>query len=476
MRKTLVVLVAVMMVGMTIPAFAELQNVKVGGSLRIRGNWYSEEVATFDKDLQDDALYVEQRTRVNVGADFTDDVHAFIEMDHYSNWGDQFRGLDQNGLLTGADGTAADFSGLEAIIDEYDRGSRGIPSIGSDGSVSLYQAYIEMKDAWGAPIDIKIGRSEMQHGDEFLVGNNDTSSNFRGLSFDGVWLKYNNENFNLTGFWTRILQDTSPLESSGDANFSGIYGSYTGLENMTIDGYYYFYHQAATVSNVLSDATELHTIGARFAGNASQFDWAANGAYQFGDSGLVLSTTGDTADVSAFGLQGTAGYTFDVNMQPRIFVNGGYYSGAETDDDGLDEVGFNRLFSDHEYSEFLDTSDLTNVWFVGGGVSAQVTEAIGLTGVVTWVNAVESLDDLFGDEGTDEKDLGLEIGIYAKYDYSEDLYFQLGYAHLFAGNAFDEDGDNQQGAFVTGSGLGNVGLGGQGDDIDYVFLETGISF
>ncbi len=448
MRKTLVVLVAVMMVGMTIPAFAELQNVKVGGSLRIRGNWYSEEVATFDKDLQDDALSVEQRTRVNVGADFTDDVHAFIELDHYSEWGDQFRGLDEDRLLSGADS-----------------------AVEGDGSVSLYQGYIEMKDAWGAPIDIKIGRSEMQHGDEFLVGNNDTSSNFRGLSFDGVWLKYNNENFNLTGFWTRILQDpSSPLESSGDANFSGVYGSYTGIENMTIDGYYYFYHQAATVLNGLSDATELHTVGARFAGNASQFDWAANGAYQFGDSGV------ESVDVSAFGLQGAAGYTFDVNMQPRIFVNGGYYSGAETDSGGLDEVGFNRLFSDHEYSEFLDTTDATNLWFVSGGVSAQVTEAIGLTGVVTWVNAVESLEDLDGPGFTDEKDLGLEIGIYAKYDYSEDLYFQLGYAHLFAGNAFDVDGANQQGADVTGLGLGRVGSGGQGDDIDYVFLETGISF
>ncbi len=465
MRKTLVVLVAVMMVGMTIPAFAELQNVKVGGSLRIRGNWYSEEVATFDKDLQDDALYVEQRTRVNVGADFTDDVHAFIELDHYSNWGDQFRGLDSEGLLSGADS-------IDLSIHQY-----------SDGSVSLYQAYIEMKDAWGAPIDIKIGRSEMQHGDEFLVGNNDTSSNFRGLSFDGVWLKYNNENFNLTGFWTRILQDTFlPLESSGDANFSGVYGSYTGLENMTIDGYYYFYHQASTVATVLnglSDATELHTIGARFAGNASQFDWAANGAYQFGDSGLTdPSTAVDTADVSAFAVQGAGGYTFDVNMQPRIFVNGGYYSGAERDSTNTNttDVGFNRLFSDHEYSEFLDTTDATNLWFVNGGVSAQVTEAIGLTGVVTWVNAVESREDLEGPGFTDEKDLGIEVGIYAKYDYSEDLYFQLGYAHLFAGNAFDVDGANQQGADVTGLGLDTVGSGGQGDDIDYVFLETGISF
>jgi len=211
MRKTLVVLVAMMMVGMTIPAFAELQNVKVGGSLRIRGNWYGPATGTFDKDIANDTLYIEQRTKVNVSADFTDDVHAFIELDHYGNWGDDFRGLDSDGLLTGADGTSNTFS--EYNVD------RGIPSVSGDDSVNLYQAYVEMKDAWGAPIDIKIGRSEMIHGDEFLVGNNNTSSNFRGLSFDGVWMSYANENFNVGGFWTRPYTD----------------GTFTALDGFSVD-------------------------------------------------------------------------------------------------------------------------------------------------------------------------------------------------------------------------------------------------
>jgi hypothetical protein len=466
MRKTLVVLMAMMMVGMTIPAFAELQNVQVGGSLRIRGNWYNEGT-TFNKDLQNDQLYVEQRTRVNVGADFTDDVHAFIELDNYGNWGDDFRGLDSSGLLTGADGTSNSL--------EFYESDRGIPTLSSDNSVSLYQAYVEMKDAWGAPIDIKIGRSEMVHGDEFLVGNNDTSSQFRGLSFDGVWATYNNDSFNVSGFFTRIVQDVTG-ESSGDADFMGVYGSYTGIENMTIDGYYYYFHaqNADFTSSAQGDNTHIHTVGARFAGNAAQFDWAGNAAYQFGDSGLgefLSFTDADTVDVSAFGVQGAVGYTFDVNMQPRIFANGAYYSGAELNDDGsIDQFGFNRLFSDHEYSEFIDNTDLTNVWFVGGGVSAQVTEAISLTGVANWFNAVENLEDVFGSGAPDENDLGIEVALYAKYDYSEDLYFQMGYAHFFAGKAMED------GALVNSLGVGFTGGFGEQDDVDYVFLETGISF
>lgn len=460
MRKTLVVLVAAMMVGMTIPAFAELQNVQVGGSLRIRANWYSEADLDFDNDNGPDTLFVEQRTRVNVSADFTDDVHAFIELDSYDVFGDGFRGLES--------------SSSEYFSEEPERGiffpSFGASSLtgvdsGSSGTpVNFYQGYIAMNEAWGYPIDIKIGRSEMLHGDEFLVGNNDTASSYRGLSFDGIWVGYDNENFNITGFWTELVTNNNPirLESSGDIYFTGVYGSYTGLENMTIDAYYYWYWQAlvdGTEAFGADESTQFSTVGVRFAGNMAQFDWSANAAYQFGDSGV------DDIDVSAFGMDATLGYTFDVNMQPRIFINGAYYSPTDEDviDDGDGDLGFNRLFSDKEYSEFLDGTDLSNFWMIGGGVSAQVTEAIGLTGVVNWYNSIEDYD-------TDDNDLGLEIGIYAQYDYSEDLYFQLGYAHLFAGDAMED------GALVAASGLGLLGGLDESDDLDYVFLETGISF
>jgi hypothetical protein len=464
MRKTLVVLVAAMMVGMTIPAFAELQNVQVGGSLRIRGNWYSENDLDFNNDINEvDALYVEQRTKINVSADFTDDVHAFIELDSYDVFGDEFRGLDDAFSLYNQ-GNRGGFSGFGASA------LSGVDSSGSSGtSVSFYQGYVEMREAWGYPITIKIGRSEMQHGDEFLVGNNDTNSNFRGLSFDGAWLTYNHEKFNITGFWTRLITNNDPFrwESSGDVNFSGIYGSYTGIENMTIDGYYYYYHQAlvdGTSSLGFTEASAFSTIGARFAGNRSQFDWSANAAYQFGDSGV------EGIDVNAFAMQGALGYTFDVNMQPRVFLNGAYYTGADDSviaGSGSGDLAFNRLFSDHEYSQFLDSTDLSNVWFVGGGVSAQVTESIGLTGVVNWLNTVENYEDI---GGPSDNNLGVEVGLYAKYDYSEDLYFKAGYAHLFAGDAMEG------GVVVSASGLGFVGGFGESDDIDYVFVETGIKF
>src|SRR5688572_10320818 len=117
MRKTLVVLVAAMMVGMTIPAFAELQNVQVGGSLRMR---------------------------VNVSADFTDDVHAFIELDSYDVFGDGFRGLD-SGVSTYSAPEARGFGGSGGFLTGFDGSESGTP-------VNFYHGYVEMREAWGYPV------------------------------------------------------------------------------------------------------------------------------------------------------------------------------------------------------------------------------------------------------------------------------------------------------------------------------------
>jgi len=80
--KTLLAVAVLALLGSV--AVAELQNVEVGGSIRIRGNY-------FDMDSLGKMSYIQQRTRLNVKADFTQDVSAFIELDSYDAWGEDFR-------------------------------------------------------------------------------------------------------------------------------------------------------------------------------------------------------------------------------------------------------------------------------------------------------------------------------------------------------------------------------------------------
>ena len=439
MRLTLTVLIAAVMIGVAVPAFAELQNVEVGGAIRIRGNYWGAGSAQLSFDDNDpDNFNVEQRTLINVKADFTDDVTAFIELDSYNNWGDEFRGFD-----------TVRFDGVDTD---------------SETEIGLYQAYIEMREAWGYPLTIKLGRQEILLGSEWLIGNNDTASTFQGLSYDAALMRYDADQFNATVFWARLAQDTAPLANDDDVDLYVIYGSYTGLEDMTIDGYWMWARSPTNAgSQAALDGTDLgmivplivenadfHTVGARFAGIAGQFDWDVEAAAQFGDSGI------DGVDQDAFGATGEGGYTFDIEYQPRVFITGSYYSGDD------DDAPFNRLFSDHEDSEFIGNSDLTNYWSIGGGASAQVTEEIELSSVVTFYQ----VDEDFG--GDDE--LGFEIGLYATYNYSEDLYFEAGYAHFFADDAAET------GALVSGNGTGVLGGTGEDDDLNYFYIETGLSF
>ena len=429
MRLTLTALLAVMMIGIGVPAFAELTNVEVGGSIRIRGQYLTPALLTADPDDYEGLAFTEQRTTINVKADFTDDVTAFIELDAYSEWGNHFRENAKTGQAT---------SGNQ--------------------DVHMYQAYIEMRDAWGYPITLRIGRQEVLLGSEWLVGNNDTAGAFTGLYHDGIAAIFGADNFTLTGLFSKA-SETGAAEEDGDVDFYVLYGSFTGVEDLTLDGYVMHLRSAAGTTQGNEETVELTTVGFRAAGEAGIFDYEGEIAYQTGQAMVAVGISGASdIEYDALGVNVELGFSIDNDSQTRIFIGAAYFEG--TSDDGED-VGFNRLLSDWEYSEFLANTDMSNVLVLRGGVSCQLTEKIGILGVASYFEEDES----YG--GDDE--VGMEIGLYLTYDYSEDLYFEFGYAHFFTDDGLED------GSAITASGMGSVGGMGD-DDADYIYAETGISF
>ena len=132
MRKFLTTAMAVALVSAT--SYADLQNIEVGGSIRIRGNaYYGDDAGIIASSTE----FTEQRTTLRWSADFTDEVGAVIELDNYGIWGTATQ--DVFGGNAGGTGTSA---------------------------VNLYQAYIELGEAWGTPLEIRVGRQEIQLGSE----------------------------------------------------------------------------------------------------------------------------------------------------------------------------------------------------------------------------------------------------------------------------------------------------------------------
>jgi hypothetical protein len=346
---------------------------------------------------------------------------------------------------------------------------------------------------------------------------NDASSAFTGLSFDALRLTYATDMFSVDAVAAQLFEN-GVAEQDGDIWFYALYGSYTGIEDITIDAYWMWVRDARRVNDTNSvwfvewledffslddyDVTNLHTIGLRGAGTIGAFDFEAEVAYQFGDAGQVGSLFvpfvygDDGAEFSAWGANLELGYTLDIAWQPRFFLGGAYLGGEDERDinfwewiwpfdDAKSSVSFNRLFSNWEYSEFLENTDLSNAWLVRGGVSAMPTESLELLLTVTYFEALEEFDSpvyfTFGGfkipiapvysfwtqgNGTD---LGWEAALYATYHYTEDLTFEVGYSHFFVGDGL------ANGSFSALNGLGFNG-GRSDDDADYLYVESRLAF
>jgi len=417
---------AALLCGVSAGAYAELQNVEVGGGIRIRGNWFD-----LGPTTGGEVAFVEQRTRLNFKADFTDNVSTFIEVDNYGNWGTDFR----SDYLTGVDGAGA-------------------------GDVSLYQAYIEANEMWGTPLRLRVGRQELAFGSQWLVGVNDASSLFRGLSFDAIRLDYTTDQFTVTAFASKLAEGLGNSWSKGDVDFYGIYGSYTGIEDVTIDAYW-LYVRSDNADARVPDDVFIHTIGLRGAGKVGAFDFEAEVAYQFGE----IDRT--NVDYGELGGNLEVGYTFDASVQPRIYLGGAYFGG----DTGGD-ASFNRLFSNWEYTEHFANTDESNLWLIRAGVSIMPTETVKLSLAATYFSVDDTIDgpDFLFFSGPDtDSDIGWELGLYASYQYSEDLAFRAGACHFFT-NDGAEDGNA-----IINNGLG-IFASGDNDDWNYLFVETEIKF
>ena len=340
-----------LLVACTGTALAELQNVQVGGEIRIRGNyitnglvrntllgipevrwpaafltgraiggpgaaggynglgvvspvkWYDSNGGNFG--------FVEHRTRLNLKADFTGNVNAFIELDSYDIWGEDFR-------------------------SDYVTGGDFAPNTSED--VEIYQSYVEAENMFDLPLRLRLGRQELSFGSEWLVGPKEFVYFFYGRSFDAARLTYKTDSFSVDAFAAELAEG-GPFEEDEDVWFYGLYSTCTAVENHTFDLYWFWVRDARSVSDTNLtwfgewmedvfgvddyDPTNLHTVGFRAAGLVGAFDYEAELAYQFGDADQVGTTFkpflygDDEAEFDAWGGHFDIGYTFDVPWMPR---------------------------------------------------------------------------------------------------------------------------------------------------------------
>ncbi len=515
MRTSIILLAIAAMLVTAVPAMAELQNVEVGGSVRLRYNYINNVFTSFAAgapvpaprigkawlgkraiggpfnpivasifdwdDAGKDLSFVEQRTRLHVKADFTDEVSAFIEVDSYDTWGEDFRSVN---YMTGLDGRGA-----------------------TADDVEIFQSYIEVNEMWGAPLRLRVGRQELSLGKEFVVGNNDFAFFFTGLSFDGVRLTYATDTVTIDAFATKLAETMGDF-GEDDIDFYGIYGSCTAVEDWTFDLYWLLLREDADIEDFPNgpilglienwrgvddyDDTMMHTVGLAARGVVGAFDLDAEIAYQFGEADTIGATFkpflygDDDADFGNFGAKLDVGYAFDVKHHPHLFAGFRYYGGEDNRDISFLEwlnpfhtpeasINFNRLFSDEIASGAFDlTKDLSNAWLVRAGVEGAITEKLLARFCVTYFESLDTFEQpvvplLPWWTNDTDAELGWDIYLFMEYHYSEDLIFEMGWSHVLV-----EDG-MQDGNFSRWNGYTST-AGTDDDSANYIYTGCKIFF
>jgi len=424
-KRMLMIFVTVLLVGMSLPAFAAVENVKVGGDISIYGVYRKNFDFTKDTVAKDSAGWLMTTTRIYVTSELTDNVAAVIRLINERDW---------------------DVEG--AVADDTD--------------IDLDLAYIKLSDMFFPGLSATIGRQEIILGEGFVVGDlngfapgavnaGDLSSR---LSTDALRFDYKLATVPLTliGFVAKIAETYATITDGDvglDQDLYGINANYqVPTAEVEVEGYFVSLNNAHATKNSANELS-IPTFGLHCVHNVAAvpgFSW----------KGEIAGQWGKTAGLDNKGYAGYLGdeYGFqNVAWEPKVGLTYYHFSGDNDATDNTDNA-WNPLFPDaagDRIGTIVDASGLagfgqqSNMQVIKLSGSIQPTEKISLS--LDWFN-----DRLIKTAAGAKKELGNEIDINLGYAYSEDVEFALTFGYFVRGSAIkDAVADSTDAMQVVGS-------------------------
>jgi len=399
MKKLLTILAAVMLVGLIVPAFSAVENVKVGGDIVAKGI-LRKYFGFIDGGGLKTQRILYTGARVYVGAELSNNVSAMVR-----------------------------------FINENDWGSNASES----RDVSLDLAYVKVADLMVPGLNLTVGRQEIQIADGLVVGSSYTAGKYSpdlqrpkdlGLekAFDAIKLDYA-----FTAAPVTISAFKSKLVAT---NFNNLYGLDIGIkgESLIVNPYYV---------NVSDPSHNMQVVALNLGWNPMEaLGISAEYAKQFGED---KSDPNAKRDYEGWALVVGADYKFATNMKPVISAMYADFSGEKpttTDRYGwqpvapsniasrVGKIAYPALFSNGEGSFVIGTGSGVRVLKLGLGL--QPTEKVGVN--LDWFNltAKETASGV-------SDSVGNEIDLGITYAYSEDLSFGLDLGYFLKGNYIEDE-------------------------------------
>jgi len=221
---------------------------------------------------------------------------------------------------------------------------------GSADNLDAHQAYLQIDHLFDSDFSVRLGRQEINIGNQRLVGA--VGWHNIGRSMDGVVFKYNGTKGNLVALATKLVGLTGKPDSQ---NLYGVVGTYPFAAGHSIDALVLLDNDSTPIAAGPAAGEKIRsrvTAGLFARGKEKGVDYEAEAYLQTGDA-----TAGETAkrnSISAYLLSGKVGYTLTGDKKVRI---GGLYTIVSGDDDSTDDTfgNFNTLFAtNHKFYGFMD--------------------------------------------------------------------------------------------------------------------------
>jgi len=452
-KKVWLVVALTALGGLASKTFADVQNIRLSGDIRIRGYFLDsagseftgeDNVSGTTKQLDANTSFIAQRTRVSCEADLEDHVLVVVTLQAEGEWGDD----NLNTVDAGA-------------------GSINENPINRRWDVGVAEAYVQFNEIFYTPATLKVGRQFLQYGRGLILSSVEQEYNYDA---GRLVLDYYPLTIDLVGaevVHNQIFGATPNKafdEDTGANDLLFVNARYEFSDSAVKDVEAYFGWLSQSENNLISPSrvppatggSSPMIFGVRADINpvdAFQTWWEA--AYEFGANGGATPGT-----IGAFLLNAGGKYTLkDVQWVPAFNGNFIYASGGGkgTDDEGIGNSQFRPWFDYADgYNGYVFMPALTDIAIFNLGASVKpyenTTLAIqgyyymkadkmglaGSNGNVDWGGPAWAAP-LPGNTANDAY-LGWEIDGILGYDYSKDVRAQLVYGVFLPGDAYEHAG------------------------------------
>lgn len=372
----------------------------IGGEYRLRQHSENNMRGLGLTGVDDDFLL--RRMRLYGNFEFTENLRVFSEMiDARSN----FQNFHPRGIE----------------VNEYDMLNLFVDAkLLSDGDNSLL---------------VRAGRQELLFGDQRVISPLDWANTRR--TFDGYRFTAKSKTLSIDGFWTNpVYANARSFDApSLDQEFMGLYSSYTGRKNETLDLYMLRY-----INDTGANDFAVNTLGTRWNGSVDDYLWDLEGAFQGG-----RNTDGSAHQAGAFTIGGGKKLSKS-ESNPVLWL---YFDWASGDDSRAAGNGYHHLFPlAHRYNGLMDLFGRRNLG--DANVLFNIKPHQKLT-MIAWYHyfwlankndtpySVTMTPFNPGNAPT-SRELGHELDLLAMYQVSARQQFQLGYSYFWAGAYYQTPG------------------------------------